>query len=185
MSSVLRIGVLCVAAVTSIAATTAGLPYTIVEIRHDGFDYSQPVAINDRRQVVGYTVGEAGYPFIWQNGVTTRLPTPPGYLRALPEDINFVGDIAGIATLPDVFFSPRARVWRRGPPIVLGMFPGGFISQAVAINDWGLVAGLADVGVGTEATCSRHSGQRCSQSRAASCSAVRMVGATGPCVEQW
>jgi probable HAF family extracellular repeat protein len=112
------------------------------------------VAINDRRQIVGYTVatGEAGYPILWQNGVTTRLPTPPGFLWAAPEDINLFGDIAGSAALPDEFFSPRAMIWRRGEPIVLGMFPGGFISQAVAINDWGLVVGIADDGVKVEAT---------------------------------
>jgi probable HAF family extracellular repeat protein len=152
MSSAIRIGALCCAAAVSLAATTADPPYTVVEFPHSATSYTQPVAINDRRQVVGYTVGEAGYPFFWQNGVTTRLPTPSGFLRALPEDINLFGDIAGIATLPDDFFSPRAMVWRRGEPIVLGMFPGGFISQAVAINDWGVVAGIADDGVRVEAT---------------------------------
>jgi uncharacterized membrane protein len=113
---------------------------------------SQPVAINVRRQIVGYTVptGEAGYPILWQNGVTTRLPFPAGTVWAVPEDINVFGDIAGIAALADEFSSPRAMVWRRGQPVVLAMFPGGFI-QAAAINDWGLVAGIADDGVRVEA----------------------------------
>ena len=152
MSRVLRIGTLCVAAAGAIAATSAESAYTIVELPHPGTDYAQPVAINDRRQVVGYTVGENGQPFLWQHGVMTTLPAPAGTLRGLPEDINVFGDIAGIATLPDEFFTPRAMVWRRGQPIVLDMFPGGFISQAAAINDWGLVAGIADDGVRVEAT---------------------------------
>ena len=152
MSSILRIGALGLAVATGIAAAPAEPGYTLVELPHPGGSYTQPVAINDRRQVVGYTVGEAGYPILWQNGVVTRLPAPAGTLRALPEDINVFGDIAGIATLPDEFFSPRAMIWRRGQPIVLDMFPGGFISQAVAINDWGLVAGIADDGVRVEAT---------------------------------
>jgi probable HAF family extracellular repeat protein len=152
MSSVLRIGVVCLAAVAGIAATPAELPYTLVVLPPGGADYVEPVAINDRRQVVGYTVGAEGYPFVWQNGVFTPLPSPPGYLRALPEDINLFGDIAGIASLPDEFSTPRAMIWRRGQPIVLGMFPNGFISMALAINDWGLVVGLADDGVTNQAT---------------------------------
>ena len=152
MSKLLRIGALSIVALATVAAVPAELPYTVVELPHPGGDYTQPVAINDRRQVVGYTVGEAGFPILWENGVVTRLPEPAGTHRALPEDINVFGDIAGIATLPDEFFSARAMIWRRGQPIMLGMFPGGFISQALAINDWGLVAGIADDGVRTEAT---------------------------------
>jgi probable HAF family extracellular repeat protein len=152
MTSVLRLGVLSLAIGAGIAATPADLPYTIIEFPTGINEYTQPVAINDRRQVVGYTVGPDGAAFHWQRGTMTRLPDPAGLIRSVPTDINLFGDIAGIASLQDEFFSPRAMIWRRGQPIVLGMFPGGFISQAAAINDLGVVAGIADDGVSTEAT---------------------------------
>ncbi len=154
MSKLVRIGALSIVALATIAAAPADLPYTIVQLGHLGGDYTQPLAINDRRQVVGVSAADDGasHPFLWQNGVMTDLGLLPEGISAAAEDINYFGDVVGAGTAESFPFQPHAVLWRRGQVIPLPLLPGGSYSQAFAINDWGLIAGAADDGVSTHAT---------------------------------
>jgi uncharacterized membrane protein len=49
--------------------------------------------LNDAGEVVGFTPGFQ--PFVWRDGVMTRLPLPTGILSAVPERINRSGVVAG------------------------------------------------------------------------------------------
>ena len=155
MSRALRIGALCIAAAAGIGATSPEPAYTIVELGYLGGTYTQPYAINDRRQVVGVSTAADGFirAFIWQNGAMRDLGLLPDGLAAAARSINVFGDVVGAGTTLSNEFSPQAILWRRtGEVVPLGLLPGGFASQAFAINDWGLIAGVADDGVTTEAT---------------------------------
>ena len=154
MSRILRIGALGLVALTAIAAAPAELPYTIVELGHLGGNYTQPLAINDRRQVVGVSAAADGasHPFLWQNGVMTDLGLLSDGISAAAEDINYVGDVVGAGTTESFPYQPRAVLWRRGQVIPLPLLAGGTGSQAFAINDWGLIAGVADDGQANQAT---------------------------------
>ena len=74
-----------------------------------------PSAINDVGQIVG-TFGASftpGTPFLWQNGVTTQLPSLPGMApTGTAEAINDLGQIVG--TLTNV-----AVLWKNGAVIDL------------------------------------------------------------------
>jgi probable HAF family extracellular repeat protein len=61
-----------------------------------GFDSSEARGINASGQVVGFcSNGKAQQPFIWQNGVMTKLPIPDGYNQGWAESINTSGVIVG------------------------------------------------------------------------------------------
>jgi probable HAF family extracellular repeat protein len=155
MSRILRIGALSIAAVAGIAATPSEPAYTIVELGTLGGTWTQPYAINDRRQVVGVSTAENGYirAFIWENGVMRDLGLLPDGLGAEARSINIFGDVVGSGTTITNEYFPQAILWRRnGQQVPLGRIPGGFSSQAYAINDWGLIAGFADDGVTNQAT---------------------------------
>jgi probable HAF family extracellular repeat protein len=154
MSRALRTGALSLAALVGLAAAPAEPPYTIIELGHLGGSYTQPLAINDRRQVVGVSAAADGFshPFLWQQGVMTDLGLLPEGISASAEDINAVGDVVGAGTAESFPYQPHAILWRRGQVIPLALLPGGSYSQAFAINDWGLIAGAADDGVSTHAT---------------------------------
>jgi probable HAF family extracellular repeat protein len=155
MSRFLRIAAFCIAAAAALGANSREPAYTIVELGFLGGDWTQPYAINDRRQVVGVSTAADGYihPFLWENGAMRDLGLLPDGLAAEARDINVFGDAVGSGTTLSNEYFPRAILWRRtGEVVPLGTFPGGLSSQAFAINDWGLVAGYADDGVSTEAT---------------------------------
>jgi probable HAF family extracellular repeat protein len=154
MSRALRIGALCIVAWAGLGATPTDPQYTIIELGHLGGNYTEPHAINDRRQVVGLSVftDDFIHPFLWQNGQMTDLGLLPDGIAADAQDINFVGDVVGAGTAASHPDFPHAILCRQGRVIELGMFPGGFAAQAFAINDWGLIAGMADDGVATQAT---------------------------------
>ena len=80
--------------------------------------------------------------FVWQNGVMTQLPFPPGIASTSVFDINNVGDIVGASA---TFFQEHAILWRAGEAIDLGTWPGGDRSFAWGINDSGTIVGEGNV----------------------------------------
>ena len=97
--------------------------------------------INNSTVIAGSSNG--GYlSFVWQNGVMTQLPFPPGIASTSVFDINNVGDIVGASA---TFFQEHAILWRAGEAIDLGTWPGGDRSFAWGINDSGTIVGEGNV----------------------------------------
>ena len=95
-------------------------------------------AINNRGQVVGSCDGT---PFLWEDGVLTRLPTLPGGDFAGAEGINGFGIAVGASqTVADAF---HAVFWWREAVFELAQLPGSTVSLATAINNWGQIVGQA------------------------------------------
>jgi len=97
--------------------------------------------INNSTVIAGSSNG--GYlSFVWQNGVMTQLPFPPGIASTSVFDINNVGDIVGASA---TYFQEHAILWRAGEAIDLGTWPGGDRSFAWGINDSGTIVGEGNV----------------------------------------
>lgn len=97
--------------------------------------------INNSTVIAGSSNG--GYlSFIWQSGVMTQLPFPPGIASSSVFDINNLGDIVGASA---TFFQEHAILWRAGEAIDLGTWPGGTRSFAWGINDSGTIVGEGNV----------------------------------------
>jgi probable HAF family extracellular repeat protein len=107
-----------------------------------GANRTEPLAVNEVGQVVGFADNViTGDPpltaFLWQDGVMTALELPFGP-NAVATDINEAGQIVGwmgSATLID----SHAFIWQDDIAIDLGIAPGAFASQAIAINNAGQV----------------------------------------------
>ena len=124
---------------------------------------TQPVALNERGQVVGQSSGSA---FIWQNGTMTGLgkldlsgyplvcrgkpatSCPPrcpgtrcGLWGSVAHGLDDRGEVVGM-TRTNVS-AGRAFFWRQGKMTDLGTL-GGRSSEALAINDRGMIVGWSD-----------------------------------------
>jgi probable HAF family extracellular repeat protein len=103
-------------------------------------------AINNRNQIIGYSVDNAdslGQPAMWQDGVQTNLGTLNGY-RSGAYAINNIGQIAGYADTGQSFSlsDHRPIVWSDGVPMNIGAqsFYGPDVwGVATSINDHGQV----------------------------------------------
>jgi probable HAF family extracellular repeat protein len=122
--------------------------------RLPGTTESEACGINAKRQVVGVCFGGvrgAYRPFLWQDGEMVDLGDLGGSASA--SDINGLGQVAGGS-----FIGPsrstaehHAVLWVDNGAIVdLGTLPGSRESHAWAINDAGLVAGVAQTADGTD-----------------------------------
>jgi probable HAF family extracellular repeat protein len=85
--------------------------------------------------------------FQWQRGVLTDLGALPGVNSSIAFGTNELGMIAGLSENGSIdpltgFPEYDAVVWGHGTITNLGTF-GGNISEALAVNDWGQVAGAA------------------------------------------
>jgi len=106
-----------------------------------GGSISQPVAINEAGQVMGYsqTVGGTQHAFVWDMGVMSDLTL--GGSNSYAYAINEAGRVLGQSSLAgDASF--RAFVWDSGVMTELGTL-GGSNSQPVAINESGQVTGYS------------------------------------------
>ncbi len=97
----------------------------------------------------GFPSSTACLPFLWQDGVMTRLPTLGGE-NGFANQINNRGEVAGIAETsvtdptpgcPVRQFSPV--VWENGMIHELPTYPGDSDGVAAAINEKGEVAGAS------------------------------------------
>jgi probable HAF family extracellular repeat protein len=87
-----------------------------------GKGYSEPVAINNKGQVIGYTANTRGgsSAFVWQKGVMTELKPLPGAKSVYISAINKKGQVVGTSGFPDINVNPdlqgnlpkfRATLW--------------------------------------------------------------------------
>ena len=103
--------------------------------------------INDAGMVVGAATlsngAQVGY--LWQNGVTTLLPTPPGKDRPVPLSVNSSGVIAGSAWDTVHYPGSRACVWNEGQVTflddLLAPDSGWALVDATDINEVGQIVG--------------------------------------------
>jgi uncharacterized membrane protein len=93
--------------------------------------FVSPKGINDHGQVVGildcFGIDRA---FLWDAGVLTVLPNPPGFTESEASDINNAGQI-----LVENF------IWENGQYTDIGFIPGADRTYAEAINNLGQVTG--------------------------------------------
>lgn len=102
----------------------------------------QATAINDSNLIAGYGTHSGEKPFTVQGSTVTMLPLlPNGGVDGLPAGINGSGVIVGQAdtTTSD----PVAVEWQNGTIKPLGMLPGSFTSDALAVNSSGEVVGAS------------------------------------------
>jgi uncharacterized membrane protein len=101
---------------------------------------SIPGAINDEGQIVG-TLLSTVTPFLWQDGMTTQLPAPPGLApTGVASGINDWGQIVGS-------MSSVAILWQNGTPIDLNnqiarndpLRPYVYLQGATQINNLGQI----------------------------------------------
>lgn len=110
-------------------------------------DYSDAYGINDHTQIVGYSTipNSSGRDraFLWQNGAMTDLgDLYGGSASAWAYSINNSGQVVGDSwqVAPS---SAHAFLWQSGTMTDLGTLPGGTFSQALGINNSGLIVGDA------------------------------------------
>ena len=114
-----------------------------------GFTFSQPVAINDAGQVVGYCYNAPDYEwhgFLWENGVMTPLlwtgvdrDGNSAQFPIDPLDINAAGQVVGSVQDPlDLLDCEPAVLWEAGAVTVL---TPGETAHLCQINNNGWVAG--------------------------------------------
>ena len=112
---------------------------------------TKPVAraMNDAAAIVGFSEISAGNSraFMYQNSVSTTLPTLPSGGSSSAQDINNSGVIVGNAL--DANNQTRATLWRNGAITNLGTLPGDTESAAYAINDNEQVTGISTGANGT------------------------------------
>jgi probable HAF family extracellular repeat protein len=105
------------------------------------------LALNERRQIVGYSstlLETRGW--IWQDGVFTLLPLPPGANYSFAWAINDRGDIVGAVSGEWT----RAVLWpATGGVVELGVLAGDLHSWARAINNRGQIVGSSTATDGT------------------------------------
>jgi probable HAF family extracellular repeat protein len=115
--------------------------------------------INSQGQIVGIATNSFGVDvqptaWLWQNGVTTNLPTLGG-TGSEAFAINDRGQIAGAAVGTNQGFI-HAVIWQGTSVTDLGTLPGGLFSEAVAVNQNGVAVGVSTFNGGDFATGNRH-----------------------------
>lgn len=125
-----------------------------------GDSRSDAAAINLLGEVVGVSGDRAVH---WDRDGRIRELRAPGAERAAATDINVAGIVSGWAVYPREGLTPRRQlpvIWNRAGAIIsLGVPEPRNEGEAVAINDFGLVAATvgADIAHGTRAATWRRS----------------------------
>ena len=112
----------------------------LTQIPPAGGTFSQARSVNGQGQVVGTTGDGTPYfkAFRWEDGVMSIIPPLIGP-RSTASDINDAGQVVGWMGTSGSDW--RGFLWEAGVTTDLGALPGGFTSQASAINNLGEVVG--------------------------------------------
>ena len=131
------------AAFPAVPAAPIATGDAIINLGTLGHDVSYAVAVNNKRQIVGWITDNFKpfrAPFLWEDGVMRELTSGPDLVLLGAGDINDRGQIAGsgvdVATSRQVAF-----VWQDGQPIRLPTPPGDLGCDAESINERGDVLG--------------------------------------------
>lgn len=126
---------LLIAAVQACAQTPV---YTITYLGN-----VQPIAINDKGQVVGRMDTVSPYPhaFIWENGVLTDLGALHGDSGSIARGINNAGQVVGYSWHNATDDHPRAFLWQNGVMKDIGNLGKDLETYAYGINNFSQIAG--------------------------------------------
>ena len=136
------------AGVTAAAAPSAADPlrYRIGEVIKGGtLGTVAAMRMNEATAIVG----AANYPldaFLWSEGEFEVLPDLPGFERHAAHHLSDNGTVVGVADGSDVSYSRAVRWIDGGEPEVLGTLTPSGSSGAYAVNESGMVVGVASVG---------------------------------------
>jgi probable HAF family extracellular repeat protein len=105
---------------------------------------SEPVALNDRGDVVGTSQTASGetQAFLWRDGQMTALASlggPSSGAVSTPADINNWGQVVGTSAMPEG--ERQAVLWHGGSVTDLGALVEGETSVAADVNDRGQIVG--------------------------------------------
>lgn len=110
---------------------------------------SGAVAINDKGQVIGFSLTPAGehHAFLWQKGVMTDLGILGGpfsnHPKIDPIAINNKGQVIGYSTEDHGIGQRRAFLWQKGVMTELKPLPGASSAYIGAINNKGQIVGAS------------------------------------------
>ena len=110
---------------------------------------SSAVAINDKGQVIGFSLTPAGehHAFLWQKGVMTDLGILGGpfsnHPKIDPIAINNKGQVIGYSTEDHGIGQRRAFLWQKGVMTELKPLPGASSAYIGAINNKGQIVGAS------------------------------------------
>ena len=105
-----------------------------------GRNFSYALGANDSGMVVGISMFSVGSksqrPIVWQNGVASQLPFPPGYGSGGARAVNASGLAVGSAFTDP--FSPRGVIYGAGSAMIITQTTstGGYFRTALDINDF-------------------------------------------------
>lgn len=110
-----------------------------------GGSFSQAVAVNSLRQIVGTTPEpKSGFnrAFVWEDEVMILIEPSFGP-RSVGMDISEMGSVVG--WMGTNSSSAHSFLWEKGFVIDLGPIPGGFTSESSAINDMRQIVGRGKI----------------------------------------
>lgn len=126
--------------------------YDAVDLGSLGGNGVMPAAINDRGQIVGFSLSSNGYPhaFLWQNGSMSDLGTL-GHSASFAQTINEAGEVAGMvqdtlslsninSSNPNCRCTAEPTIWINGEGRTLGVASIGAWPGAVRIMANGDIA---------------------------------------------
>ncbi|MCH7849987.1 MAG: hypothetical protein IIB53_16695, partial [Planctomycetes bacterium] len=108
-----------------------------------GGNWSEAYAINEKNEIVGFwgdtLNGPSPLAFLWRDGQMIDIHPDFGTARSEANDINDQSQATGWMG-SSIFSDAHAFIWDNGKVTDLGVIPGGFTAEGMAINNLGDVA---------------------------------------------
>src|SRR6186997_1874264 len=135
-----RVSLFVVLAVTAVLHADSANRLVLVDLPVlPSGNFSQALAINDRRRAVGFSNGLFAnlHAVAWEDGRVFDLGTLPGGTSSVARDVNNRGQVVGESTAGSG--STHAVLWQHGTIVDLGTLPDGVgipaQSGATAVNN--------------------------------------------------